>query len=212
MSSSKRHFTAVIGKKEQGSYTSSSPSSAARKAVSKLCADDKNRKVEFYMRETTQSSEKKVYGPYMGYIEKLKKPIELKGRVIRYKPVAKLLKNKKMKGGNFKLYEYWYDDIYNPEQKGNFKVKLRGIFNGRFTPDAPVQPSYNSFRHHKNFNQLNQAKKNTSGKFLITDGGIQIADNFPNFKEVQANIINAFSELKISYDHNPEENMKEVIE
>ena len=99
MSSSKRHFTAVIGKKEQGSYASSSPSSAARKAVSKLCADDKNRKVEFYMRETTQSSEKKVYGPYMGYIEKLKKPIELKGRVIRYKPVAKLLKNKKMRGG-----------------------------------------------------------------------------------------------------------------
>jgi hypothetical protein len=40
MSSSKRHFTAVIGKKEQGSYVSSSPSSAARKAVSKLCADD----------------------------------------------------------------------------------------------------------------------------------------------------------------------------
>ena len=99
MSSSKRHFTAVIGKKEQGSYASSSPSSAARKAVSKLCADNKNRKVEFYMRETTQSSEKKVYGPYTGYIEKLKKPIELKGRVIRYKPVAKLLKNKKMKGG-----------------------------------------------------------------------------------------------------------------
>jgi hypothetical protein len=99
MSSSKRHFTAVIGKKEQGSYSSSSPSSAARKAVSKLCAEDKNRKVEFYMRETTQSSEKKVYGPYMGFIEKLKKPIELKGRVIRYKPVAKLLKNKKMRGG-----------------------------------------------------------------------------------------------------------------
>jgi serine/threonine protein phosphatase PrpC len=99
MSSSKRHFTAVIGKKEQGMYVSSSPSSAARKAVSKLCADNKNRKVEFYMRETTQSSEKKVYGPYMGYIEKLKKPIELKGRVIRYKPVAKLLKNKKMRGG-----------------------------------------------------------------------------------------------------------------
>jgi serine/threonine protein phosphatase PrpC len=99
MSSSKRHFTAVIGKKEQGSYASSSPSSAARKAVSKLCAEDKNRKVEFYMRETTQSSEKKIYGPYMGYIEKLKKPIELKGRVIRYKPVAKLLKNKKMRGG-----------------------------------------------------------------------------------------------------------------
>jgi hypothetical protein len=109
MSSSKRHFTAVIGKKEQGIYVSSSPSSAARKAVSKLCADNKNRKVEFYMRETTQSSEKKVYGMYMGYMEKLKKPIELKGRVIRYKPVAKLLKNKKMKGG-LKIYKYSFPD------------------------------------------------------------------------------------------------------
>jgi hypothetical protein len=105
MSSSKRHFTAVIGKKEQGIYVSSSPSSAARKAVSKLCADDKNRKVEFYMRETTQSSERKVYGMYVGYMEKLKKPIELKGRVIKYKPVAKLIKNKKMKGG-LKIYKY----------------------------------------------------------------------------------------------------------
>jgi hypothetical protein len=28
--------------------------------------------------------------PYEGYLEKLKEPIELKGRVIKYKPVAKL--------------------------------------------------------------------------------------------------------------------------
>jgi hypothetical protein len=102
MSSSKRHFTAVIGKKEQGSYVSSSPSSAARKAVSKLCADDKKRKVVFSVRETTQNSNKKVYGPYIGYMQKLDKPVELKGRVIRYKPVAKL--DKKLgakKGGGF---------------------------------------------------------------------------------------------------------------
>lgn len=62
------------------------------------------------MRETTKASIKKVYGPYIGYIEKLKKPIELKGRIIRYKPIAKLLKNKKMKGGKFKIYNYWYYD------------------------------------------------------------------------------------------------------
>jgi len=96
MSSSKRHFTAVIGNKEQGTYVSSSPSSAARKAVSKLCADDKKRKVVFSIRETTRDSNKKVYGPYIGYMQKLNKPVELKGRVIRYKPVAKL---DKMKGG-----------------------------------------------------------------------------------------------------------------
>jgi hypothetical protein len=88
----KRNFTVVIGSKEHGLYVSSSPSSAARKAVSKLCATDKKRKVSFHIREITQGSKKKTYGPYLGYIEKLAKPIELKGRVIRYKPVAKLIK------------------------------------------------------------------------------------------------------------------------
>jgi len=86
----KRNFTVVIGSKEHGLYVSSSPSSAARKAVSKLCATDKKRKVSFHIREITQGSKKKTYGPYLGYIEKLAKPIELKGRIIRYKPVAKL--------------------------------------------------------------------------------------------------------------------------
>ena len=102
MSSSKRHFTAIIGKKEQGSYVSSSPSSAARKAVSKLCADDKKRKVIFSIRETTQKSNKKIYGPYIGYMQKLDKPVELKGRVIRYKPVAKLDKKLSAKKGGIK--------------------------------------------------------------------------------------------------------------
>jgi len=91
-STTKRNFTVVIGSKEHGLYVSSSPSSAARKAVSKLCATDKKRKVQFHIREITQKSEKKTYGPYLGYIEKLAKPIELKGRIIRYKPVAKLVK------------------------------------------------------------------------------------------------------------------------
>jgi len=100
MSSSKRNFKIVIGNKEHGLYISSTPSSAARKAVSKLCADNKKKKVEFCIRETTQLSNKKVYGPYIGYMQKLEKPVELKGRVIRYKPIAKLKKkSRKMKGG-----------------------------------------------------------------------------------------------------------------
>jgi len=100
MSSSKRHFTVVIGNKENGLYISSTPSSAAKKAVSKLCADNKKKKVEFYIRETTQGSNKKVYGPYIGYMQKLDKPVELNGRVIRYKPIVKLhKKGGKMKGG-----------------------------------------------------------------------------------------------------------------
>ena len=97
---SKRHFTVVMGGKEHGLYVSSTPSSAAKKAVTKLCAANKSKKVEFSIREITQGSKKKTYGPYEGHIEKLKEPIELKGRVIKYKPVAKLSgKTSSKKGG-----------------------------------------------------------------------------------------------------------------
>ena len=110
MSSSKRHFTAVVGSKEHGLYISASPSSAARKIVSKLCASSKSKKVEFCVREITQGSKKKTYGPYLGEMKKLAKPIELKGRVIRFdikvhlkkkKTATKTAKKvgKKMRGG-----------------------------------------------------------------------------------------------------------------
>ena len=103
----KRHFTVVIGSKEHGLYISSKPSSAAKKAVSKLCASNKSKKVEFSLREITQGSKKKTYGPYVGEMKKLKKPIELKGRVIRYDIKVHLKKAKsstiktakKMRGG-----------------------------------------------------------------------------------------------------------------
>ena len=105
---SKRHFTVVMGGKEHGLYVSSTPSSAAKKAVTKLCAANKSKKVEFEIREITQGSKKKTYGPYEGHIEKLKEPIELKGRVIKYKPVAKLsgksgVKKGGMRGGGKNL-------------------------------------------------------------------------------------------------------------
>jgi len=99
-STSKRHFTVVIGTKEHGLYCSSSPSSAARKAVSKLCGKEKGKKVEFCLREITQGSKKKTYGPYLGHVEKLAKPIQLKGRLIERKPVAHLKpKSRAKKGG-----------------------------------------------------------------------------------------------------------------
>ena len=114
-SDSKRHFTVVMENKEHGLYVSSSPSSAAKKAVTKLCTANKGKKVKFYIREITQGSKKKTYGPYMGYIEKLKEPIELKGRIIRYKPFAKLSEKngKKMKGGLTPNGEYSFNDLNN---------------------------------------------------------------------------------------------------
>jgi hypothetical protein len=101
---SKRHFRVIMGTEEHGLYISSTPSSAARKAVTKLCASNKNKKVEFYIREITQGSKKKTYGAYIGYLEKLKDPIKLKEYTIKYKPIIKLkdkLISKKlvMKGG-----------------------------------------------------------------------------------------------------------------
>jgi hypothetical protein len=128
MLSSKRHFTAVIDSKEYGIYVSSTPSSAAKKVVSKLCAEDKKRKVKFSIRETTRDSNKKVYGPYIGYMQKLNKPIELEGRVIRYKPVAKLDKKiSKMKGGKiigFGTEGYILQPNMNNSSKPEFVSKL----------------------------------------------------------------------------------------
>ena len=99
-SSTKRHFTVVIGSKEHGLYVSSSPSSAARKAVSKLCGKEKGKRVEFCLREITQGSKKKTYGPYLGHIEILAKPIQLKGRLVERTPVARLKpKSSAKKGG-----------------------------------------------------------------------------------------------------------------
>jgi hypothetical protein len=136
---SKRHFTVVMGGKEHGLYVSSTPSSAARKAVSKLCATDKKRKVSFHIREITQKSEKKTYGPYLGYIEKLAKPIELKGRVIRYKPVAKLsgksgkktdVKKGGMRGGGNYSKELYFT---NETTMNYIKRKLEEYFGDTIT-------------------------------------------------------------------------------
>ena len=142
MSSSKRHFTAVVGSKEHGLYISTSPSSAARKIVSKLCSANKSKKVEFRIREITQGSKKKTYGPYKGYIEKLKEPIELKGRVIKYKPVAKLsgktgVKKGGMRGGNFVKI---LNNIKNKETAEELKNEINRLIQGDLL--ATIHESY----------------------------------------------------------------------
>ena len=142
MSSSKRHFTAVEGSKEHGLFISSSPSSAARKIVSKLCASNKSKKVQFYVREITQGSKKKTYGPYLGEMKKLAKPIELKGRVIKYAPSVHLDKKKaatktvkkngkKMKGGFSTLGGVEGQDFYF-DQELLKKIELRENNNGKY--------------------------------------------------------------------------------
>jgi type III secretion system FlhB-like substrate exporter len=133
------------------------------------------------MRETTQSSEKKVYGPYTGYIEKLKKPIELKGRVIRYKPVAKLLKNKKMKGGGLKYTRFMWDPYTSnkPKLKKDLEEKLNGLYTPYRNDNKNIDPSE---------------------KLFITEDFIQIAKNYPDFEETKKKIIQALKELDINVE------------
>ena len=78
--------------------------------------------MEFHIREITQGSKKKTYGPYEGYIEKLKEPIELKGRVVKYKPVAKLgAKKATQKGGAPKQKFEKYIDLKCQNVGNRFK-------------------------------------------------------------------------------------------
>ena len=151
-SDSKRHFTVVMGDKEHGLYVSSSPSSAAKKAVTKLCISNKSKKVEFYMREITQNSKKKTYGPYEGYIEKLKEPIKLKGRVIKYKPVAKLsdkkgVKKGVMKGGGESNAKKCFHDRKNKDNIETTALRLKASPNLEFVKNSSTG---NAVLLHKN--------------------------------------------------------------
>jgi len=217
MSSSKRHFTVVINSKEHGLYSSLTPSSAARKAVSKLCADNKNKKFEFYIREITQRSNKKVYGPYIGYMQKLDKPIELKGRVIRYKPIAKLKKkSQKMKGGVI-IGEGKEGVVLRPNinQSPNNKTTVSKLitatpeqieqlikFENRLNEideDGKYHVKMLGYRDitSENINRIsnvNKSKKNEMKKFnfkiTYEFGGISIEKFLENFKESYSQLVN----------------------
>jgi hypothetical protein len=190
-SDSKRHFKVVIGGKEHGLYVSSTPSSAARKAVTKLCAANKSKKVEFSIREITQGSKKKTYGPYSGYIEKLKEPIELKGRVIKYKPVAKLSGKKGvMKGGainvdDFKKVNKAPDQpfFYEKEMLGKDKLFFGPIINNEYftialTSDGSLDVLDAQFNI-THFNSLEELSKNQT-YFMFVLRSLQFTDG-PKF-------------------------------
>lgn len=76
------------------------PADAARKAVTHLCNDMKNKnktkcRVTITLRETTRGSTKKLYGPYYGTMKdvKMKKKPKVDGKKInfKYRPHVKLV-------------------------------------------------------------------------------------------------------------------------
>ena len=169
---SKRHFTVVRGNEEGGLYISSTPSSAAKKAATKLCASNNGKKVEFHIREITQGSKKKTYGPYLGYIEKLKEPIELKGRTVEYKPMAKL-KGKKMNGGSYDISITINDD--------KFQIKDIERIIQTLTERLPnhIQKAgiYEVIRVNKNFT-VKSNKKNSKIKYTFSFDDINASEIF----------------------------------
>jgi len=87
--------TKFKNKDYSGVYVSSNPAGAAKKALTQL-GRIKNTKGQFSlyltMRETTQGSKKKLMS-YKVTREKLKEPLELKGRVIEFQNKSKSVKS-----------------------------------------------------------------------------------------------------------------------
>lgn len=216
---SKRHFTIVIQNKERGLYISSTPSSAAKKAVSKLCASNKQKKVEFHIREITRDSKKKTYGPYIGYLEKLKIPIKLKEYIIKYNPVAKLKKKstvKKvgMKGGTkeiFKNYRGKYDSMWakivieTKEKKDLFKKfdVIRLVFDEeKFKKERNSKletEDFKSFLYNLSKSTPELTRNSNIFDFRFrNDITYDILQNF--LEEQRPKIIKIFEDLEIQYD------------
>jgi hypothetical protein len=82
--------------------TKTSPQSAAKKAFTQLSKKYKTNKLTICIKETTQSSLKKEYGPYLVQKIRLKKPLEVvfngNPAIIKYQTKIRSLK-KKQKGG-----------------------------------------------------------------------------------------------------------------
>jgi len=135
MSSSKRYFTAVVGSKEHGLYNSSSPSSAARKIVNKLCATSKSKKVEFCVQEITKGSKKKTYGPYLGKMKKNKIIVHLKKDKL----------NKIIKGGRVEKTDF----IQRQTNNSQFAVIRKNYFRKPYIFFSPKMNSTSKKTYYK---------------------------------------------------------------
>jgi len=87
--------TKFKNKDYSGVYVSNGPAGAAKKALTQLARVKKSKgqfSLYLTMRETTQGSKKKQLS-YKVTREKLKEPLELKGRLIEYQNKAKSVKS-----------------------------------------------------------------------------------------------------------------------
>ena len=71
MTLNNRSFTILYNSKEFCCYNSSTPSLAAKKFFSNINKSKQIKKIEFFVKETTNGSKKKLYGPYIGNKDKV---------------------------------------------------------------------------------------------------------------------------------------------
>lgn len=182
MSSVKRYFTIIIDSKENGRYISSSPLSVAKKVLSKLLKLYKCNKIEYCIRETTQSSKKKIYGPYLGEMKKLKNPIKLNNKIIYYKPVVHIKKEKKhikMRGGEESQFQ------------------LSNFFNGTCNHKTLIQ-------------KLNEIKK--KNHFLIVNGNnCKIIKMNPSKYTIELQIFETKINFSISFHFDDKNKLRAMI-
>lgn len=133
--SEKRHFTVVEGKKEHGLFVGRSPSSVAKKVVSKLSKGGK--KVIFELREITQGSKKKTYGPYEGIKKKLSDPVKIGDRVYKYESKVHRVKRK---GGENDPVTRCEELLLRFDKEKDYPEK---VTNGTFTATYSFEPNYN---------------------------------------------------------------------
>jgi hypothetical protein len=101
---------------EEGRYKitkKASPGGAARKAFSQLTKKYNSNKLVFVIKETTQGSKKKEYGPYEGIRTNLNPPKKVmyagskKPVLIKHEDKVRLIKEVKQKGGNNHYGNYY---------------------------------------------------------------------------------------------------------
>mgnify|MGYP006082008209 CR=1 FL=1 len=139
--------------KDEGRYkTKGSPGDAAKKAFTQLTKKHKTNKLIFSIKETTQGSSKKTYGPYLGEKIKLKKTLEIifNGNPvkIKYEPKVHLVKDHKQKGGKGASYDMLQGLEYEDYQRiiselyTNSKEYEVSSFNKKTTNNSYIQAGF----------------------------------------------------------------------
>ena len=108
--------------------------------------------MEFNLREITQGSKKKTYGPYVGEMKKLKTPIELKGRVIQYEIKVHLKKvQKSMKGGESEALKaileiakqkFFEENKFNANNKSTILGIMQSLPEHKSVSHTPIEENW----------------------------------------------------------------------